>query len=71
MMSKFLCFVLIISMMILMIGVAAGNINEWVLEPCKRPGGPHPGCPNPKNKAPTPANPYNRGCSRIHRCRGG
>ena len=41
--SKFLCFVLIISMMTLINGVAATNINDGVLDPCKRSGGPHPG----------------------------
>ena len=39
--------------------------------PCKRPGGPHPGCPDPSNNVPIPANPYKRGCSGINLCRGG
>ena len=34
--SKFLCFVLIISMMILINGVAATNIGYGVLDPCKQ-----------------------------------
>uniref|UniRef100_A0A7N2RBB5 Rapid ALkalinization Factor n=1 Tax=Quercus lobata TaxID=97700 RepID=A0A7N2RBB5_QUELO len=68
--SKFLCFVLIISMMILINGVAATNISAGVLDPCKQPGGPHPGCQD--NKAPpAAAGPYNRGCNRITLCRGG
>ena len=37
---EFLCFVLIISMVILINGVAARKINEGILDPCKRPGGP-------------------------------
>ena len=70
--SKFLCFVLIISMMILMNGVAATNIGYGVLDPCKQPGGPHPGCPDPNNNPPpAPANPYSRGCNKHTRCRGG
>ncbi|KAK8576919.1 hypothetical protein V6N13_121918 [Hibiscus sabdariffa] len=52
--------------------VAAGAtsyIHPAVLDHCKRPGGPHPGChPNPKGPL-KQANPYNRGCSRHHRCR--
>ncbi|KAK8549534.1 hypothetical protein V6N13_027286 [Hibiscus sabdariffa] len=52
--------------------VAAGRtryIHPAVLDHCKRPGGPHPGChPDPKSPL-KQANPYNRGCSRHHRCR--
>ena len=59
-------------MMILINGVAATNISDGVLDPCKKPGGPHPGCPDPKNKAPpVAAAPYNRGCNPIKHCRGG
>ncbi|KAE8698221.1 hypothetical protein F3Y22_tig00110600pilonHSYRG00013 [Hibiscus syriacus] len=44
-------------------------IDQAVLDRCKWPGGPHPGChPNP-NAPPRQANPYNRGCSRHNRCR--
>ncbi|KAL4597057.1 hypothetical protein ACB092_12G208100 [Castanea dentata] len=69
--AKFLCFVLIISMMILINGVAATNIGAGVLDPCKAPGGPHPGCPDPNTKSPIPANPYDHGCNKINHCRGG
>ncbi|MBA0878278.1 hypothetical protein Goshw_006440, partial [Gossypium schwendimanii] len=35
-------------------------IHPGVLDPCKRPGGSHPGChPNPES-TPTQANTYNR-----------
>ncbi|RXH98010.1 hypothetical protein DVH24_010335 [Malus domestica] len=45
--------------------------DPGVLDPCKRPGGPHRGC-NATTEGPRqPANPYNRGCSRILRCRDG
>ena len=70
--SKFLCFVLIISMMTLINGVAATSISYGVFDPCKQPGGPHPGCPDPNNNPPpAPANPYSRGCNKHTRCRGG
>ncbi|XVF81247.1 hypothetical protein PTKIN_Ptkin15bG0140400 [Pterospermum kingtungense] len=47
------------------------SIDAGVLDPCQRPGGPHPGChPDPKSP-PQAANPYQRGCSRHHRCRRG
>ena len=59
-------------MTILINGVASKKIDAGVLDPCKWPGGPHPGCPDPKNKTPPgPANPYDRGCNRITLCRGG
>ena len=57
-------------MMILINGVASKKIDAGVLDPCKQPGGPHPGCQ--ENKAPpVAAAPYNRGCNRITHCRGG
>ncbi|KAH1075195.1 hypothetical protein J1N35_027523 [Gossypium stocksii] len=67
-----ICFALI-NMIVVQVDAAARSgvtyIHPGVLDPCKRPGGPHPGChPNPKS-APTQANTYNRGCSRHHRCR--
>jgi len=65
--SWFLCFVLI-SMAVLAVDVLAANIDPGVLDPCKRPGGPYPGCPT--NEHSKPANPWTRGCSSITRCRG-
>ncbi|XP_062019586.1 protein RALF-like 10 [Rosa rugosa] len=69
--SLILC-VLIIHMVALNHGVTANNkfIDPGVLDPCQRPGGPHPGChPNNNNGEPKPANPYSRGCSKVTRCR--
>ncbi|KAB2054301.1 hypothetical protein ES319_A12G246300v1 [Gossypium barbadense] len=67
-----ICFALI-NMIVVQVDAAARSgvtyIHPGVIDPCKRPGGPHLGChPNPKS-APTQANTYNRGCSRHHRCR--
>ncbi|KAG5514836.1 hypothetical protein RHGRI_036023 [Rhododendron griersonianum] len=70
----FLCLVLISAVLVLRNVEAAQTqkfISYEVLNPCNRPGGPHPGCPgtplvNPRR---TPANPYTRGCSNIQRCR--
>ncbi|MBA0744388.1 hypothetical protein Gogos_007015, partial [Gossypium gossypioides] len=57
-----ICFALI-SMVVVQVGAAARSgityIHPGVLDPCKRLGGPHPGChPNPES-APTQANTYN------------
>ncbi|KAB2088756.1 hypothetical protein E1A91_A03G023800v1 [Gossypium mustelinum] len=67
-----ICLVLI-SMVVVQVDATTRSgvkyIDPGVLNPCKRPGGPHPGChPNPKS-TPTQANTYDRGCSRHHRCR--
>ncbi|KAH1075192.1 hypothetical protein J1N35_027520 [Gossypium stocksii] len=67
-----ICFALI-NMIVVQVDAAARSgvtyIHPEVLDPCKRPGGPHSGCyPDPKS-APTQAKTYNRGCSRHHRCR--
>ncbi|XP_022759806.1 protein RALF-like 11 [Durio zibethinus] len=66
-----ICFALI-SMVVVNHVDAAGTppINEGVLDPCKRPGGPHPGCHPDKNSPPQPVNRYQRGCSKYFRCRG-
>ncbi|KAG4114970.1 hypothetical protein ERO13_D12G077402v2 [Gossypium hirsutum] len=66
-----ICFALI-SMIVVQVDAATEKgvtcIQPGVLDPCKRPGGPHLGChPNQKSAA-TQANTYNRGCSRHHRC---
>ncbi|XVE78147.1 hypothetical protein DITRI_Ditri13aG0120500 [Diplodiscus trichospermus] len=69
-----ICVVLIISMVVAMNQVDAAArtpINAAVIDPCKRPGGPHPGCHPDPNSPPQEANPYHRGCSKIHRCRRG
>ncbi|KAG6628845.1 hypothetical protein I3843_14G041500 [Carya illinoinensis] len=68
-----LCLVLIISMVVLRggTGAAASNIDAGVLDPCKKPGGPHPGC-NPDAKAPPQeANKYEHGCNQEDHCRSG
>ncbi|EXC33020.1 hypothetical protein L484_014801 [Morus notabilis] len=53
--------------------VTAGTnkLVDGVVDPCKKPGGPHPGCnPNPNaNRGHDAANDYDRGCSANHRCR--
>ena len=57
----------------------APSINFQNLDPCKRPGGPHPGCnppgPNPPGQDPKgpsgQANNWTRGCNPITRCRVG
>ncbi|XVF81246.1 hypothetical protein PTKIN_Ptkin15bG0140300 [Pterospermum kingtungense] len=52
-------------------GAGTPPIDAGVLDPCKRPGGPHPGCHPDPNSPPQEANPYQRGCSKYFRCRGG
>ncbi|OWM62765.1 hypothetical protein CDL15_Pgr020059 [Punica granatum] len=48
---------------------AAQHIDPGVVDPCKRPGGPHKGChPEPKASQ-VSANEYARGCSKVHGCR--
>ncbi|KAM1646180.1 hypothetical protein TB2_007487 [Malus domestica] len=63
----------ILRMVVLNSGVKAerNHIPPGVLDPCKRPGGPHLGCNGDVKSPPQPANPYNRGCSMILRCRSG
>ncbi|MFQ6636703.1 hypothetical protein Gotur_013430 [Gossypium turneri] len=60
-------------MIAVQVGAAARNgvtyIHLGVIDPCKRPGGPHLGCHPNQKSSPTQANTYNRGCSRHHRCR--
>ncbi|KAM1448888.1 hypothetical protein ACFXTN_007241 [Malus domestica] len=70
--SCILCL-LLVSMVVLNSEVKAerNRIHPGVLNPCKRPGGPHPGCNGDVKSPPQPANPYNRGCSMILRCRRG
>lgn len=67
------CFVLLISMVALR-ATNATNLSRDIFDPCKRSGGPHPGCP-PNNKAakgpPKEANRYKRGCNHISLCRNG
>ncbi|KAG2669656.1 hypothetical protein I3843_14G041800 [Carya illinoinensis] len=66
-----LCLVIIISMVMLRggTGTAASNIDAGVLDPCKWPGGPHPGC-NPDAKVlPPKTNKYQRACYKESHCR--
>ena len=65
-----ICFVLITMAVVNQVD-AAPNIDPAVLDPCKRPGGPHPGCHPDINSAPEQANAYQRGCSKTHKCRSG
>lgn len=66
-----LCLVLVIVVAAVQQAQAVRRLDPGVLDQCKRPGGPHRGChPDPK-APPSPANKYNRGCSKIHRCRQG
>ncbi|KAL6271129.1 hypothetical protein ACE6H2_028040 [Prunus campanulata] len=73
-MKTFILCLLIVGMVALNEGVEDGRtrINPGVLDPCLKPGGPHRGCSLPRgsNGERKPANPYNRGCSKIYRCRG-
>ncbi|RXH87042.1 hypothetical protein DVH24_028542 [Malus domestica] len=64
--SFILCF-LLISLVVLNSEVQArrNGIDPGVVDPCKRPGGPHPGC----NGNTQPVRPYDRDCSTILRCR--
>ncbi|TQD87873.1 hypothetical protein C1H46_026576 [Malus baccata] len=66
--SLILCF-LLISLVVLNSEVQAqrNRIDPGVVDPCKGPGGPHPGC----NGNTQPARPYDHGCSAILRCRDG
>ncbi|KAF8408881.1 hypothetical protein HHK36_004950 [Tetracentron sinense] len=70
----FLCVVLMICL-VLLNHVEGARLEKFlVIDPCKRPGGPHPGCipeGGQSNSPPVPANPYRRGCSKFNRCRGG
>ncbi|EXB51900.1 hypothetical protein L484_006245 [Morus notabilis] len=44
------------------------KLHEEVVDPCQKPGGPHPGCGAGPNKTREAANDYNRGCSSTQRC---
>ncbi|XWS76042.1 hypothetical protein CRYUN_Cryun01aG0143400 [Craigia yunnanensis] len=63
------CFALITMAVLNQVDAGRTFIHEGVLDPCKRPGGPHPGCHPNKNRPPQQANRYHRGCSRFNRCR--
>ncbi|KAF8051489.1 hypothetical protein N665_1156s0005 [Sinapis alba] len=45
-------------------------LSPHVFDPCRRPN-PPAGCHPPHHGPPMPVNKYTRGCSKIHRCRGG
>ncbi|OMO94973.1 Rapid ALkalinization Factor [Corchorus olitorius] len=68
-----ICIAVLISMMMVakQAEAAAATIKPGVLDPCERPGGPHPGCHPNVHSPPQQANPYQRGCLKLHRCRRG
>ncbi|TYI50183.1 hypothetical protein E1A91_D12G084100v1 [Gossypium mustelinum] len=70
--TSLICFALI-STIVVQVGAAAHNgvtyIHPGVLDPWKRPAGPHLRCHSNPKSAPTQVNTYNCGCSRHHRCR--
>ncbi|CAN7126860.1 hypothetical protein BRARA_G00563 [Brassica rapa] len=45
-------------------------LSPHIFDPCHGPN-PPAGCHPPHDGPPVPANKYTRGCSKIHRCRGG
>ena len=54
------------------VGIMKIDNDPMVDDSCNRPGGPHPGCPQARGGrgySQPPANPYNRGCLKINRCR--
>ncbi|XP_038877580.1 protein RALF-like 11 [Benincasa hispida] len=67
-MKSWLICVVFISMLVVGPGVAAEKKYLQFLDPCNQPN-PPPTCSEVKEQV--EANPYNRGCSAIHRCRGG
>ncbi|MBA0735875.1 hypothetical protein Gogos_019677, partial [Gossypium gossypioides] len=63
-MKIWLIYLALISMVVVQVDATTRSgvtyIHPGVLDPCKRPGEPHPGChPDPKS-TPTQANTYNR-----------
>ncbi|KAI6706299.1 hypothetical protein NL676_009261 [Syzygium grande] len=60
----------IVGMVVLHHVEAATPISMAVLDPCKGPN-PPAGCHANPQAPRTPANEYNRGCHKIHHCRGG
>ncbi|OAY34547.1 hypothetical protein MANES_12G028500v8 [Manihot esculenta] len=48
---------------------AVRYLEPGVLDPCIRSGNKLPGCDPNKNQPRKEANPYQRGCSAITRCR--
>ncbi|XVF32118.1 hypothetical protein REPUB_Repub17cG0054400 [Reevesia pubescens] len=67
-----LWFALISMVVVKQVDAAGGKyIHPGVLDPCKRPGGPYPGCHPNINSPPQQANQYQRGCSKYYRCRSG
>lgn len=66
--SLFLVLALIMISMAVVKHVDGSSLRHVFPDPCTAPGGPYPGC---EKGAPRPANPYQRGCSKINRCRGG
>ncbi|KAK8555886.1 hypothetical protein V6N13_069965 [Hibiscus sabdariffa] len=73
-MKTWLICLMLIGMLAIEIDAAAPDgvdrLHPGVLDPCKRPGGPHPGCHPDPESPPKEANPYSRGCSRHNKCRG-
>lgn len=74
--SLVFCLVILVSMAMLSHGFTTKRFDvvNPAIDPCKLPNGlPRPGCTNndPEHHPETPASPYKRGCSFIHRCIGG
>ncbi|KAI5315430.1 hypothetical protein L3X38_044606 [Prunus dulcis] len=59
-MKTFILCLLIVGMVALNEGVEAGgtSINPGVLDPCLKPGGPHPGCSGPRGSNGEPIGKY-------------
>ncbi|KAG2669654.1 hypothetical protein I3760_14G042100 [Carya illinoinensis] len=61
---------LILISMVVVRATDATNLSCHIFNPCKLPGSPHSSCPKQARGPPKEANPYNRGCNKIFRCRG-
>ncbi|KAL6132791.1 hypothetical protein ACLB2K_065030 [Fragaria x ananassa] len=73
--SLVFCLVILVSMAMLShgFGTKRFDVVNPAIDLCKLPNGlPRPGCTNndPEHHPETPASPYKRGCSFIHRCIG-
>ncbi|KAG6677769.1 hypothetical protein I3842_14G042700 [Carya illinoinensis] len=55
--------------MVVVRATGATNLSRHIFNPCKLPEIPHLGCPKQAGGPPKEANPYNRGCNKIFRCR--
>lgn len=68
-MKSIIFCLLLVSMVVMKKGVEARKkfIEIEAADPCRKPGGWHPGCPT----LPKPSRPYTRGCSTMLQCRHG